>query len=252
MDDIIRAVDEQQRELLALLDGLDDAGWSTPTPQCPGWTVADVVLHLAQTNEMAIASADDRLAEAAAELTEGLEPVTDVDEGVEQMVRRERGGPNDALLGRFRTSASTFLDRLRTGDPHARVTWVAGQLSLRTLGATRLSETWIHTGDVADALGRQLVPADRLRHVARLAWRTLPYAFSRAGRELSGPVAFHLSGPDGDPWTFVPDDDPVTVVTGDGHELCLVAGRRREPEETSLRAEGADADAVLQLVRTYA
>ena len=252
MDDIIAALDEQQHELLALLDGLDDSAWSTPTPQCPGWTVADVILHLAQTNEMAIASVDGRLPEVAAALTDDLGVVTNVDEGVEQMVARQRGGPNDVLLDRFRTTASTFLDRLRRGDPHERVMWVAGYLSLQTLGATRLSETWIHTGDVADGLGRVLTPADRLRHIARLAWRTLPYAFGRAGRELSGPVAFHLLGPTGAEWDFVPGEDPATTVTGDGYELCLVAGRRRTPEQTNLRAEGADADAVLQLVRTYA
>ncbi len=63
-----------------------------------------------------------------------------------------------------------------------RVTWVSGQLSLHTLTATRLSEAWIHTGDIASALGVDLAPTDRLRHIARLAWRTLPYAFDRAGR----------------------------------------------------------------------
>src|SRR5205823_1880386 len=105
-------------------------------------------------------------------------------------------------------------------DPHERVTWVAGQLSVRTLATTRLAETWIHSGDVADALGRSLVPSDRLRHIARLAWRTLPYAFERAGRQLHGPVAFELRGPDGRAWEFAPDEEPATTIRGDGHELC--------------------------------
>ena len=91
----------------------------------------------------------------------------------------------------------------------------AGKLSVHTLTTTRLAETWIHTGDVADALGTTLAPTDRLRHVARLAWRTLPYAFARGGRELHGPVAFDLRGPDGDSWDFVPDTDPVTTIHGD-------------------------------------
>jgi hypothetical protein len=95
-------------------------------------------------------------------------------------------------------------------------------------------------------------PAPRLRHVSRLAWRTLPYAFRRAGRTLHGPVAFELRGPDGAPWSFRPDEPPVTVVRGDGVELCLVAARRVAPGATSLEADGPDADAVLELVRTYA
>ena len=61
-------------------------------------------------------------------------------------------------------------------DPHLRVTWVTNQLSVETLAATRLSECWIHTGDVAAALGVRLEPTERLRFIARLAWRTLPYA----------------------------------------------------------------------------
>ncbi|MGH9032122.1 MAG: maleylpyruvate isomerase family mycothiol-dependent enzyme, partial [Acidimicrobiia bacterium] len=91
-----------------------------------------------------------------------------------------------------------------------------------------------------------------VRHVARLAWRTLPYAFARAGRELTGPVAFVLRGPSGAKWEFVPEDDPLTFMRGDGTELCLVAARRVDPRETALRGEGPDVEAVLDLVRTYA
>ena len=117
---------------------------------------------------------------------------------------------------------------------------------------TRLAETWIHTGDVAAAFGELPAPTDRLEHVARLAWRTLPYAFERSGRTMHGAVAFDLTGPTGNPWVFDPDDDALTRVTGDGVELCLVAARRVEPGATDLRGEGADAEAVLELVRTYA
>ena len=137
-------------------------------------------------------------------------------------------------------------------DPHRRVDWVAGQLSARTLTVTRLAETWIHTGDVADAVGVTLTPGERLQHVARLAWRTLPYAFARAGRDLHGPVVFELDGPSGARWSFVPEDEPTTTIRGDGVELCLVAARRVDPEATGLRGEGPDAADVLELVRTYA
>ena len=105
--------------------------------------------------------------------------------------------------------------------------WVAGELSVRTLATTRLAECWIHTGDVADALGVELVPADRLFHIARLAWRTLPYAFANAGREMHGPVALELRSSTGAEWNFTPDAEPLTVVRGDALELCLVAGRRQ-------------------------
>jgi len=141
---------------------------------------------------------------------------------------------------------------LAGSDPHQRVTWVAGTLTTRTLAATRLAECWIHTGDVAGALGVEQVPTDRLEPVARLAWRTLPYAFAQGGRELSGPVEFDLRAPSGARWRFVPDGDALTRIEGPGADLCLVAARRVAPSQTALRGTGPDAEAVLDLVRTYA
>ena len=152
----------------------------------------------------------------------------------------------------WRASAAELRAAFEMVDSSARLQWVVGQLSARTLAATRLSECWIHTGDIATALGVELEPTNRIRHSARLAWRTLPYAFERAGRELVGPVAFDLVGPTGDRWAFGVDDDPVTVVSGSGVELCDVAGRRCAPDATALIATGPDAAAVLELVRTYA
>ena len=50
----------------------------------------------------------------------------------------------------------------------------------------------------------------------------------------------------------MPEEEPVTVIEGSGYELCLVAARRRAPDETSLHGSGPDVDSVLELVRTYA
>jgi uncharacterized protein (TIGR03084 family) len=249
--DEITALTEQQAELSDLLAPLDDEDWSRPS-RCEGWSLADVVLHLAQTNEMAIGSAQGRFTEALATLTEGVQAAGNVDDGADLMVRHQRGAPPSEVRARWQQSADGLRAALDEADPHQRVDWVAGQLTARTLTVTRLAETWIHTGDVAEALDVEPAPAERLRHIARLAWRTLPYAFSRAERALTGPVAFELVGPSGTAWTFVPDDEPVTTIRGDGVELCLVAARRVDPAETGLSGEGPDADAVLELVRTYA
>jgi uncharacterized protein (TIGR03084 family) len=258
VDPILTALAEQQAELTGLLDGLDDAGWHAPT-RCEGWDVADVVLHLAQTNEMAIGSAQGRFAESVAELSAGLQgggggagSATPVDDGAAMLVALERGAPTSELFARWRDGAATLSDLLAAMDLHTRVTWVAGELSARTLATTRLAETWIHTGDVAGALGVELPATDRLRQIARLAWRTLPYAFASAGLTMAGPVAFHLVGPDGDAWDFAPDEPALTTVSGPATELCAVAARRVDPAATSLVGEGPDAGQVLALVRTYA
>ena len=262
--EVTDALAEQHAELWGLIADLDDEGWHRPS-RCEGWDVADVVLHVAQTDEMAVASLDGRLGGPGsgpesvdpttatfAEAMVHLGPSSTVDDAAAWAVAHDRGAPGPEVAARWRAASDGVRDRLAAIDARERVRWVSGELSALTLGTTRLAECWIHTGDVAEALGVEQVPGERLRHVARLAWRTLPYAFARAGRELQGPVAFRLRGPSGAPWDFQPDGEPATVVEGDGVELCMVAARRVAPGDTGLRATGPDGDAVLQLVRTYA
>ena len=249
VEEILADLADQHAELDGILAGLDDDGWSRPSA-CEGWSVADVVVHLTQSDDGARRSVEGSLPEEGFGLARsGPE---NVDEWAERMVAGERGTPPSEVLGRWRATTAAMREAFARCDPSARVPWVTGLLSARSLATTRLAEGWIHTGDVQAAFGRPPSATTGLRHIARLAWRTLPYAFAEAGRELSGPVAFELTGPSGERWDLVPDDEPATVVRGDALELCLVAGRRRTPAETGLAAEGPDAGAVLQLVRTYA
>jgi uncharacterized protein (TIGR03084 family) len=252
VDEIVAALTEQQAELARLLAGLGDADWERPSP-CEGWTLSDVVLHLAQTDELALASAEGRFPEKVEELARGLGPAANVDDGAGLMVERERGAPGPIVRDRWQTSADVLRDAFAAAEPRTRVVWVTGELTVRTLATTRLAETWIHIGDVAEALGTAIPPTDRLWHIARLAWRTLPYAFARAGRgELAGPVAFELQSPGGEQWEFVPDGEALTTIRGDAAELCAVAAQRVRAPDTNLTSHGPDAEAVLELVRTYA
>ena len=153
MDEITDALAAQQGELTGLLEGLDDAGWARPSP-CEGWDVADVVLHLVQTNLMAEASLGDRLDGFYAEQLEGARPAANVDDGAAAMVDLHRGAPNAgaaravALRCRPLCPTSSAPGTRAGGSPG----WRA-RCPPRTLATTRLAETWIHTNDVADALG---------------------------------------------------------------------------------------------------
>ncbi len=245
------ALAAQQDELGGMVSSLDESGWLLPS-QCEGWTVSDVVLHLAQTNEMAIGSTRGTFAEVTDALNDGLPPATSVNEGAGLLVAHERGASGAEVFSRWQASARTLRDELAGLEPGHRVTWVAGELSARTLATTRLAETWIHTGDIAPALDHEMIADDRLWHIARLAWRTLPYAFGQAGYQAAGPVAFTLEAPNGDTWVFEPDDPALTTIEGPALDLCTVAGQRADAAETELRGEGPDADAVLDLVRTFA
>lgn len=242
---------DQLGELDALLASLDTDDWRRPT-RCDGWDIADVVLHLAQTNELATASAEQRFAGFVGAMREVPDRPLTVDEAADFRVSVERGAAPTAVFERWRTSAREMLAALAALEPNTRVTWVAGTLAARTLATTRLAETWIHTGDVAAAVNVELPASDRLREIARLAWRTLPYAFAQAGLELRGPVEFDLTGPRGEEWRFATDDAAVTIIRGPAPDLCAVAARRIDPAHTALVGTGPDADAVLALVRTYA
>ena len=92
---------------------------------------------------------------------------------------------------------------------------------------------------------------DRIAHIVRLAWRTVPYAFARAGRDAPGPVGFDLVLPSGARLSLGLDE-AVTTVRGSALDLCRVAGQRAAAADTSLTAEGPAADDVLRLVRTFA
>ncbi|MGZ4711373.1 MAG: maleylpyruvate isomerase family mycothiol-dependent enzyme [Acidimicrobiia bacterium] len=249
MENLLADLGAQHAELWGLIEHAGAGQWAAPSP-CEGWDVADVVLHLHQTDELALATLRGDLAASI----EGFMRSGDdaVDAAAAASVAGARGADGPAVAQWWAQSAAALRAELAAAEPGTRVQWVVGRLSVRTLAATRLAECWIHTTDVAAGLGTEVAPTARLRPIARLAWRTVPYAFERAGAPPPGPVGFALVGPDGESWEFGLDEDPPTVVRGPALDLCLVAGRRRTPEATALTATGPDADRILTLVRTYA
>jgi uncharacterized protein (TIGR03084 family) len=254
MEAIVQELGEQHDELDALLSAMDGTGWDRAVPDCPGWTVADVVLHLAQTDELVVASARDELSSAVERMTGSAEVAGEtVDDLVDRMVDHERGASGPEVHDRWRAASAAMRSLLAASDPRQRIPWVVTDLSARTMATTRLSECWIHTHDVAGAMGANLPATGRLWHIARLAWRTIPYAFARAGASSpAGPVAAVLTAPDGGTWSFGADQPAPTTVTGPAIDFCLVAGRRLDPRKSALTAEGPDAEKVLTLLRTYA
>lgn len=247
--DLLDALARQHADLWALVRERDEDEWHQPSA-CPGWDVSDVVLHMAQTDELAVSSIANVFDVTA--MSEAARGDGTVDDAAGVAVEEGRGTAGREIGARWERAAAELREQLADADPSARVKWVTNTLSTRTLAATRLSECWIHTGDVAFAYGIAPAADDRLEHIARLAWRTLPYAFTRSGRKLRGSVAFDLVAPAGDPWVFGAPEASDTVVRGPALELCLVAAQRRKADETSLVASGPDAAGVLELVRTFA
>lgn len=246
------ALVDEDLELAVLLDRLTADEWALPSA-CAGWDLKDVVLHLAQTNELAVASLEGRFADEVVALASGIEPAGGVDDWAALVVEKQSGADAAAVHERWHDSTQALDEVIGNTDMSTKVQWIAGELAARTLVTTRLAETWIHAGDIAAGLGVELEPTDRLWHIARLAWRTLPHAFARAGKSPVGLVSFELVGPSGDAWRFAEDGTTAaTTVSGAAVDLCRVASRRVDPAGTTLVATGVDGADVLRLVRTWA
>lgn len=224
----------------AVLATLEPDMWALPSTAA-GWTIADVVLHLAQSDEAVVAS----IAGNMSAFTGGS-----VDEVMDDLVSGDRGAPGDEVFERWRRARRSALSALRGCSPADRLQWVATSLSPPALATTRIAEHWAHALDITEPLGLDYPDTARLRHVAWLGHRTLPYAFAVNG-EPGGPVRCELTGPGGELWRFG-DADAPSVITGPAGEFCRVGARRLSAKETALTAEGPYAAAALRVLRNYA
>jgi uncharacterized protein (TIGR03084 family) len=229
--------------LQGILGLLTQAQWRADSG-ADGWSVADVVLHLAQSDEAVAASAD------GADQREDVGAAGTVDGWAARMVEAERTTP-DLVFARWREARDTAVEALRAADPQLPLPWVAGPMKPATLATTRLAEYWAHGLDITAPLGIDFADTDRLRHIAWLAHRTLPYALSRAG-EAPAAVRCSLTAPDEvTTWTFGPDEADSQII-GSAAAFCRVAAQRLDPADSGLRTVGPHGAAALRVVRTYA
>jgi uncharacterized protein (TIGR03084 family) len=235
----------EQERLEKILLGLNEGQWTSPSG-AQDWTVADVVLHLAQSEEAVVAMA------ARGQLRAGLGVVAGdtMDERAEKAVRAERAAPAE-VFARWQRARQAAMAALRGTDPDEPVQWVTGWLKPATLATTRLAEHWAHGLDITGPLGIEFPDTERLRHIAWLAHRTLPYALSLAGEQQAA-VRCELTAPDGsDVWRYGPPDAD-SAITGTAGDFCRVAARRLDPAQSALRTSGPHGATAVRLLRTYA
>jgi uncharacterized protein (TIGR03084 family) len=236
----------EQDRLEGILARLDEAQWLAPSAAA-GWTVADVVLHLAQSEEAVHATM------TRGDLRTGLAAAAGntIGERAEAAVRAERGAPAE-VFGRWRQARRAAMAALTAGDPEAPVGWVTGPVKPATLATTRLAEHWAHGLDITGPLGLDFPDTGRLQHVAWLAHRTLPYALALAGALPTAAVRCELTDPAGSQtWRYGPSD-AESVISGPAGEFCRVAVRRLAPADARLTATGPHGAIALRVLRTYA
>ena len=250
MIDADRLLDDlraESEDLDGLVAGLDRDGWATATPAA-GWTIAHQIAHMAWTDRLAALAATDPDGFSEAVRDALSRSFRAVDEGAEEGARR----PHDELLADWRRTRAELDAALRAVPAGAKLPWFGPPMSAPSMATARLMETWAHGQDVADALGVTREPTARLRHVAHLGVRTMGFAF--AVRDLpapTDPVRVELTGPDGDRWTWGPED-AADRVTGPALDFCLLVTQRRHLADLALTATGPTARRWLPIAQAFA
>jgi uncharacterized protein (TIGR03084 family) len=226
---------------------LDEAGWHAPTPAA-GWCVGDQISHLAFFDDAAIQSATDPEGFAAE-----MERAVSVGELTpDDIAERYRNQTGAELLAWFDASRRRLIRVFSELDPALRLPWFGLPMSAASSLTARIMETWAHGQDVADALGHVREPTSRLRHIAHIGVRALPYSFGVHGLEVpSEPVRVELTGPGGEIWTWG-SSHAVNRVTGPALDFCLVVTQRRHRNDTSILAEGPVAEQWLSIAQAFA
>lgn len=244
-DQLVGDLEAEQLGLQAVVTALAADEWLTPTPAW-GWDVRDTISHLADTDEMAI---DTALGGPYAINDVAAQAASSADVTYHGVLRGRRLAGRDVGAWWERTSAAERA-MLRDLPPDARVPWGIGMRTPSFVTA-RLMETWAHGLDVRHALGVPAVDSDRLAHVAWLATRALPYAYSFAGLEPpAAPLRVELLLPSGADWVYGPAD-AADRITGTAGEYCRVFVQRLRPADTNLVIEGVDARTAVAVARAF-
>ncbi|MGU3503134.1 TIGR03084 family metal-binding protein [Mycobacterium sp. C31M] len=234
-------------DLDALIAALPDEGWRAVTP-APGWTIAHQIAHLWWTDRVALLSATDEagftrvLGEAA------QDPLGFVDAAAEELAPT----PPAQLLAQWRADRARLHDALLTVDEGRKLPWFGPPMSAPSMATARLMETWAHGLDVADALGVRRPATGRLRSIAHIGVRTRDFAFTVHGlTPPSEPFHVKLHAPDGDSWSWGPENAAQTV-TGSAEDFCMLVTQRRAPRDLDVVAVGADAQHWLTIAQAFA
>ena len=161
-DDQGVVVARQRRRMEALLAGLGESDWQTPS-RCDGWTIQDVIAHLVTVNNFWEASVKGGLAGTPTRILASFDPAAHPPLLIEPM----RALSGREVLDQFVVSNDGFLDTLAPLDDES---WSktaespAGHVSIRLLAAHTLWDSWIHEHDIALPLG--LDPAEEPDEIA--------------------------------------------------------------------------------------
>jgi len=249
---LVADLSAESADLDALVSSLDPADWSRDTP-APGWTIAHQIGHLWWTDRVSVIALTDPERFTGAFMAEVMETVTRGVDPVDESAETAAATPPAELLTLWRQDRTALEAAFLASTARSeRVPWFGPPMSVASMVTARLMETWAHGQDVADALGTNRVPTDRLRHIAHLGFRTRDFAYAARGlTPPASPFRVELVAPDGSTWAHGPED-ASDRVSGSALDFCLLVTQRRHRDDVDLVATGADADEWLGIAQVFA
>lgn len=241
LDDVLIDLVAEFDRLESILDHLTPEQWSSPSALA-GWTVRDVVVHLAQTEDLVSAE----LQVATSQWRTRDRPL---DAHVDDQVLADESSAAQ-VLEQWKQARRDSIVALRQADPSVAVRWAAAPLKPKTLATTRLAEHWAHALDICEPLGIALPDTERLRHIAWLGHATLPYAMRLESLE---PIEIRctLDAPNGGQWAFGPPT-ATEWIRGSAAGFCRVGARRLAAVDSGLSVSSPEAAEALRVLRNYA
>jgi uncharacterized protein (TIGR03084 family) len=237
-------------DLDSLVAGLDDDGWDAETP-AEGWAVRDQISHLAYFDARALEALTDPVMFTAA--TEAALAAPDGGAAMlDQHLAEGRALLPRELLAWWRSERAALLSAMSVADPGDRVPWYGPPMSVMSFATARLMETWAHGQDIADAMGVTRLPTARLRHVAHIGVKAMPFSYALRGLPVpADPVRVELRSPDRDTWVWGPEDAD-DLVRGHALDFCMVVTQRRHRDDTRLEIIGPVADEWMSIAQAFA
>ncbi len=237
------------QDFVALARDLDRSEWDLPT-DLDGWSVKDNVAHTAHLEAVLAGSPEETIAVDEAPHLRGM-----MNYYTEQGVLARRDRDMEALVTEIEDAVATRYAALQTDPPSdgsAAPDKTPGDIgwNMLTLLSNRPLDVWMHEQDIRRATGRHGgLDSPAAAHVISVLGRSLPMV---VGKRLAPPAGttVRVAVPDaGKTWTVAVGDDgraspaddvsePTTTVTLDVEDFVVLAGGRRDPQDTKPEISG--------------
>jgi uncharacterized protein (TIGR03083 family) len=208
-------------------------GWRAPVPGCPGWSLADLVAHLAEVQHFWAWVVRTRAADPSAY----AEP---------------RRHPDGELLGWLDAQAAELEFALAGAGPAEKVWTWAPQHDVAFVLRRQVQEAVVHTVDVEQVLGdvRPIPTAVGLDGIDEWLDVMVPGALPAGPPPEAHPVVLHAVDADAERTLFPGTRPfPIAALTGTAGDLLLALWRRVPLEVLTVHGDGPQAAAMIGLVR---